>query len=91
MVMLNHMSDGRVTRLATARSIRGLSHATLARMVGTDALNIFRWETGKEEIPTAAMVKRLALAMMWPWEDLTKPPLDEEDADERVLLARKAK
>lgn len=89
-MQLNHTTEGKVTRLATARAVRGLSHLALGRRIGVDALTIFRWETGKEAIPRISTAKRLGLALRWPWEDLMADPLDNEDATQRVWLARRA-
>jgi len=81
--------DGRVSRLAIARGVRGVSCIALGRRVGVTAEQISVWERGKSPIPSLATHKRLGLALGWPWEDLMLEPLDHESAWNRLVSARK--
>lgn len=82
------MKDGRVTRLAVARAVRGVSCLTLGRRVGVSANQISAWERGQSPVPNRAMRLRLALALAWPEQDLTYEPMDHESAWSRLVSAR---
>lgn len=85
---LPRVADGRVTRLAVARCVRGVTCLTLAKRVGVHPDDISLWERGALSIPSLAMCKRLGLALGWPWEDFMLEPLDHESAWNRLLSAR---
>lgn len=85
---LTQTPDGLVTRLALIRGIRAVPCKSLARQVGVDASQVWRWETGVET-PPPAMFKRLGLALGWPWHDLACPPMASEDAWQSLVTARK--
>jgi len=85
---LPRLPDGRVTRLAVARSVRGVTCLILSNRVGVTSVDITAWERGIAPIPSLAMCKRLGLALGWPWEDLMLEPLDHESAWNRLVSAR---
>ena len=87
-MQLPRVADGRVTRLAVARAVRGVSCHTLAERVGVAPSDISLWERGIDPIPSLAMHKRLGLALAWAWEDLMLEPLDHESAWNRLVSAR---
>lgn len=87
---LPRRADGLVEPLAVVRSIRDVSHKTLAARVGVDAETVYRWECGEESIPSTAMMKRLGLALGWAWCDLASPPKPMGEAWQTVLAARQA-
>lgn len=82
-------NEDQVTRLALVRAIRGTTHQTLGHAVGVDATTVFRWERGTVK-PLPCQVKRLGLALGWPWTDLMDVPLPYDDAWTTLLNARKA-
>lgn len=85
---LSPTPDGRVTRLAIARGVRGITCLTLSKRVGVTSVDIMAWERGISPIPSLAIYKRLGLALAWPWEDLMGEPLDRESAWNRLVSAR---
>jgi hypothetical protein len=85
---LTRTPHGLVTPLAVVRAVRNTSLKMLARQVGAPWNDVRDWEAGEARIPTAAMTKRLGLALGWKWQDLTADPLDPDDAWQTLCDAR---
>jgi len=85
---LPRTSSGLVMPLAVVRAVRGVSIKSLARQVDTTWQDVRDWEAGEARIPSAAMTKRLGLALGWKWQDLAADPLDPDDAWQTLCDAR---
>lgn len=86
---LIRQDDDKVTRLALVRAMRGITHATLGRQLGVDAVTILAWERGKEQM-TPAQCKRAAMALWWPWPEFMLEPMPHDDAWDSLVKFRQA-
>jgi hypothetical protein len=57
-------------------------------MIGVRAEDVYAWETAGVKIPRSKM-KRLGLAMRWPWENLTLDPIPYDEAYAQLIQARR--
>lgn len=88
-VELIRTNEDQVTKIALVRAIRGTTHAALGHVLGVEATTIFAWERGTAK-PLPCQVKRLGLALGWPWAELLGAPLPHDTAWEQLVAARKA-
>jgi hypothetical protein len=86
---LNRLPDGKVTKLALVRAIRNLGPKQLSADIEVAPEQIVRWEIGQDPYPAGAKLKRLSLALGWPYESLKPPHLRYEDAWKQLVKARK--
>lgn len=85
---ISRTPEGLVTPLALVRTVRKETATRLGRSIGVDDDTIIEWERGIS-VPKGSQLKRLGLALRWPWRDFLTPPMTYAEAEEHLCRSRK--